>query len=339
MRRSIKRWGRKIISVFKRPNPNIATEKDLYACYWLLLNRKPDKQGLNHWLNLMEKTQMERQVLVGFFLLSEEFQRQRLGLRRQRTLVNLPDFKMVVNPNDFSVGSSILRNKKYEAHVSQAIKSQLKSGDVFVDIGANIGYFTLLAAATVGEKGHVYAFEPNPSNCELIRENIALNEYSNVTLFPYAVAESRQTLNYYGESINSNGQVSDISEGEEALVKVEAVALDELLLDSEKITVVKMDIEGAEARAFSGMSQIIDKFRPVIFTEFSPHLLNYVSHVQPEAYLTSLQEHYDVFVLESEEFKGLRFAEPASVQEIMEKYARTNDTHLDLAAFPREVKK
>lgn len=339
MRRSIQRLGHKFISVFKRPNPNIATEEDLFACYWLLLNRKPDKSGFNHWLNLIEQTQMERQVLVSFFLQSEEFQRQKLGLRYKRAQVELPEFKMVVNPNDFSVGNTILRNKRYEAHVTRVIKSQLKPGDVFVDIGANIGYFTLLAAAIVGEKGHVYAFEPNLSNCELIRENIALNQYLNVTLFPYAVAESRQTLNYYGESINSNGQVSDISDDHEGLDKVEAVALDEMLLDSGTITVVKMDIEGAEARAFRGMSQIIDKFRPTIFTEFSPHLLNHVSHVKPEAYLASLQEHYDIYVLESEEFKGPPGAEPASVREIMGKYARTSDTHLDLVAIPREEKK
>lgn len=295
MQRSIRRLGRKLISMVKRPNPNIATAKDLYYCYWLLLNRKPDKSGFNNWLKMIEQTQMEREVLVGFFLQSEEFQRQRVQVKNKRTQVDLPDFKMVVHPNDYSVGNSILRNKGYEMHVSKAIKSQLKSGDTFVDVGANIGYFTLLAASIVGETGHVYAFEPNPNNCALIRENIALNGYANVTVLPYALAESKQTLNYHGASVNSNGQVSDMTTGDqEAFVKVEAVALDDILLESEKITVLKMDIEGAEARAFAGMSQIIDKFQPLIFTEFSPELLTHVSHTAPEDYLISLRTHYDL---------------------------------------------
>lgn len=338
MQKSIRRVGRKFISMFKRPNPNIATEKDLYYCYWILLNRKPDKQGFNHWLNLIEQTQMERQTLVNFFLQSEEFERHRAHLKSQRTQVNLSDFKMIVNPNDFSVGKSILRNKRYETHVTNAIKSQLKSGDTFVDIGANIGYFTLLAASIVGEKGNVYSFEPNQNNCNLIKENIVLNNYSNVTLFPFAIAESKQTLIYRGESINSNGQVADVTNSQETVLNVEAVALDDMVLDSAKITAIKMDIEGAEARALTGMSQIIEKFRPVIFTEFSPHLLTHVSHVKPEEYLASLQEHYDIYVLDLKAMNGPHYTEPASISEIMGKYAQSGDTHLDLVAFPRQVK-
>ena len=337
MTRSVRSLGHKFISRFKRANSNVATKEDLYYCYQLLLNRKPDKIGYQHWLELIEQTQMERRILVNLFLETEEFQKKRSQLKNERSQVTLPDFKMVVNPNDFAIGSYIFETKIYEPHVSNAIKSQLKSGDTFVDIGANIGYFTLLAASIVGEKGQVYAFEPSPLNRELIKENITLNGFSNVKIFPYAIAESKQTLNYHGGDINSNGQVSNILPEQEGLFTVEAVALDDILLESEKITVIKMDIEGAEARALKGMSQIVSKFQPIIFTEFSPRLLAHVSDTSPQEYLTSLQEHYNLCILDILELKTeLQNIKSRSISEIMEAHSHSGKMHLDLMAYPRK---
>ena len=334
----IRKLEQKLLSFFKPPNPNLATKNDLYYCYRLMLDREPDKKGFNDWLKTIKQTQMERHFLVDLFLQSEEFQQRRSYLKDQRTELDLPDFKLIVNPNDFSVGKDILKNKKYEPDVYAAIKSQLKPGDTFVDIGANIGYFTLLAASIVGEWGHVYSFEPNPNNCKIIEQNISLNGYTNITLFPFAVAERKQMLNYHGGNISSNGQVSEIAEGQEAFIKVQAVALDDVLLNADKVTAIKMDIEGAEARALSGMHQIVNKFQPVIFTEFSPSLLTQVSYVAPEDYLESLQKQYDLYVL------GLDVTDPRamvllSTNEILEKYKQSGKNHLDLVALPRETTK
>ena len=334
MTRSIHNLGHKFISTLKRPNPNLATKKDLYYCYRLLLNREPDQKGFKDWLKTIKQTQMERQFLVDLFLQSEEFRQRRSQLEAERTEINLPDFKIVVNPYDFSVGKDIIQNKKYEPDVSAVIKSHLKPGDTFVDIGANIGYFTLLAASIVSETGHVYSFEPNANNCKLISQNITLNNFSNVEIFPYAVAESKQILNYHGGNVSSNGHISDKVDDQEAFVQVEAVALDDILLKADTITAIKMDIEGAEARALQGMHQIIKKFKPIIFTEFSPILLTQTSRIAPVDYLANLQEHYDLYVL------GLEPKDPGnmkrlSIDKIMEEYNHTAKNHLDLVALPR----
>ena len=127
-------------------------------------------------------------MLVDGFLHSEEFRRlQEEGFRP--VLVELDTFKMYVRRNDFYVGAVIANTKSYEPYVAAEIERLLKPADVFVDLGANIGYFTLLAATLIGPEGQVHAFEPNRDNCELVKRSIEANGFANIRLYPTAVAE------------------------------------------------------------------------------------------------------------------------------------------------------
>src|SRR5262245_33163632 len=89
---------------------------------------------------------------------------------RQKRLVRLDDFGLYVMPNDY-IGAHIDVHHSYEEHVTSVIRNELREGSIFLDLGANIGYFSMLACSLVKETGKVIAFEPNPQNLQLIYES------------------------------------------------------------------------------------------------------------------------------------------------------------------------
>ena len=92
---------------------------------------------------------------------------------------------------------------KYERATTDLLKDLLHPGMIFVDVGANIGYFSLLAANLVGTEGTVYAFEPEPGNHELLRKNIELNSYSNIVMIQKAVSNKSGSAPLFLSALDS----------------------------------------------------------------------------------------------------------------------------------------
>lgn len=313
---------------------DIATIDDVVYCYRLLLNREPDDMGMAYWSNLVQQHRISLATLCDGFLNSYEF-KNLVEERNKPHLIELSDFKIYVRLNDHFVGGTIANAKDYEPHVTQELRQLLKPGMTFLDIGANIGYFTLLGATLVGKTGKVVAFEPQQSNCQLLEKSIAANELQNVTLYPYAAAEKAQTLTFTGGGADSNGRIINPSETlaqAYQLPTIEAVVLDEHLANIESLDVVKMDIEGAEPRAWQGMQQLITKFRPVVLMEFAPDLIRVTSGTEPAALLDSLQEQYEIYILHR---SGVKSAAPQSTASLLQAQANSDGIHLDIAAYPR----
>jgi FkbM family methyltransferase len=313
-----------------------ATVEDLYYCYRLILQREPDESGWNDWHKLVTNHTVSIQMLVDGFLYSDEFKKLQEEAFKPR-LVELANFKIYIRRNDFFIGAVIENTKSYEPYVTDEVRRLLKPGMVFIDIGANIGYFALLAAALVGPAGQVYAFEPNPDNCRMMEMSIEANCFDNIRLFPFAVAEEKQQFNLDVGGTNSNGRIIDFSPeavpGQATPLLVEAVVLDETLPNLERVDVIKLDVEGAEPRAWQGMQQIINKFRPILVFEFSPELIPVTSHVSPGSFLDQiLGLQYDLYILERFKNKSRR---PQTREEILEAYAKSGLTHLDLVAVAR----
>ncbi len=123
---------------------------------------------------------------------------------QKRRFVELGGYGIYVMPDDY-IGSSILDTKSYESHVTALISNLLQKGDVFLDLGANIGYFSLLASFLLGNSGKVIVFEPNPQNLQLIYASILKNKVSNITVYPYAASDSESILRF--TTVGSNGGV------------------------------------------------------------------------------------------------------------------------------------
>jgi FkbM family methyltransferase len=151
----------------------------------------------------------------------------------------------------------------YEADLQQQLAAELHEGSVFYDVGANVGFFTLLAARAVGPTGRVFAFEPLPRNVELLQRHIAINHIRNAILFPAAVADAAGAGRI--STNNSPSQGSLVADG--SGTDVEMVTLDGLLA-SQAIappTVIKIDVEGAESRVLGGARHILSTYLPKIF--------------------------------------------------------------------------
>ena len=147
---------------------------------------------------------------------------------------------------------------------SKAMDGIVKKGDVVLDVGAHIGYFTLLASHMAGREGKVFAFEPLPLNLAYLNRHIRANRIENVRVFPAAVGyeNSWQSFDLSGGS----GRGSLTEGGGKELLRVQVLSLDMLFEEGEIAgpDFVKMDIEGAEGKALKGARKMLEACRPVI---------------------------------------------------------------------------
>lgn len=174
------------------------------------------------------------------------------------------------------------------------LKHHLKPGDVFIDIGANIGCYTLVASQLTTPTGKVIAFEAIRHVYEQLQHNINLNHLSNVTAEHQAVYEKADELKFFVSSRENMGMSSifrhDTESGETEITK--AVALDDYISNRgiKRIDLIKIDIEGAELFALRGMRKTLSTMRPVLMMELSDDVLP-GTPVSKEEILGMLSEH------------------------------------------------
>jgi FkbM family methyltransferase len=168
-----------------------------------------------------------------------------------------------------------LRSGTYEPHLTAVFERYCRPGMTVVDVGANLGYFSLLASKLVGPAGRVVALEPNSENCRLLLSSLRLNGMSNVDLLPVA-ADVAPGWAYYATHVGSNG---GLVEDDNLLSRFGTVVptfrLDDLV--DRKVDFLKMDVEGAEGRVVHGATRIIEKDRPIVTTELKDEMLQRVS--------------------------------------------------------------
>lgn len=149
----------------------------------------------------------------------------------------------------------------YEHHKQRLISRELRPDSVFWDVGANVGFYSLLASKLVGS-GKVFAFEPVPRNLLYLRKHLALNRVTNVEVLPVAVSDRNGTSSFEVEHTGFMGHLS-----EQGTATVSTVTLDELMEQGKVLApdFIKMDIEGAELMALRGAHQTFNRFRPLLF--------------------------------------------------------------------------
>jgi len=304
---------------------------DLYFCYRLLLGRRPDRPGWNDWIQQirMGKT---REALVNAFLGSDEYTEAKPSSRSRQ--VKLDDFLIYVDSQDPYVGQPILRDRGYEPNVTACIRKRLREGMTFLDVGANIGWFTLTGAVLCGEKGKIFAVEPSPDNLQLLYRSLSANRFGNVTVFPYAASDSRGFFRL--SSAFSNAAVLPAEAAAEGATLVQAAPIDELLGNEQDVDLIKIDIEGHEPAAFRGMEKLLKRCRPVIVSEYSPKAIREGLDENPADYPAGLRGlGYRLKVIEPDG-NELEMADEGEIMSYWERLNRklgTGDTHhLDLLA-------
>jgi FkbM family methyltransferase len=158
---------------------------------------------------------------------------------------------------------------------ARAMESLLRPGDVVIDGGANIGLFTLLAAARVGDSGRVIACEPSPPTMDLLRANVHGNLLDWVELREVALAETpgRLAMRVFEAGSGYSSFVPSSAEASSE-VEVQVTTLDEIAGNlARTVSLVKLDVEGAELRALRGASRLLSENRPDFIIELEPEHL------------------------------------------------------------------
>ena len=166
---------------------------------------------------------------------------------------------------------------RYEKETTELFTDLVKPGMAVIDVGAHVGYYSLLAARLVGSTGRVYSFEPEPSNHELLLGNIDRNEYRNIMAVRKAVSSSVGSTTLFLTALD-NGRHSAYQHElpGRGITEVETTTIDAFLEDEgwPKIDLVKVDVEGAEKDVLRGMGLLLEKSPSLILImEFSPILL------------------------------------------------------------------
>jgi FkbM family methyltransferase len=198
--------------------------------------------------------------------------------------ISIHGFELAIDKFDTSVAYN-LRDVTYEAWLIDFYKGIIKPGNTFVDIGANIGTYSMLAATLVGKNGKVLSFEPNSENCRLLLLSALINNFDNIQLFPFALTnEVGCTL--FINAIGSNGAI--VTNDKDKLVDsscfiVPTNRLDNIITDN--IDFIKMDVEGAEGLVLNGALGSLAKYKPLVTSEFSLEMLSRVSNMHGKEYL------------------------------------------------------
>lgn len=143
----------------------------------------------------------------------------------------------------------------------------LAPGASFIDVGANIGWYTIHAAARVGRQGRVIAVEPDPDNCRLLRASVTANGFKNVQIFEAAAAQANGQA-ILSKSPQNFGDHRLLADDNRQQITVRTLTLDEI--DPGKVDFVKIDTQGTEAKVLAGAAGILGRDRPTILLEFWP---------------------------------------------------------------------
>ncbi len=173
---------------------------------------------------------------------------------------------------------------------AEVLERDLVPGSVVVDVGANIGLYTLRFARRAGPQGRVVAFEPDAENFTLLEANIAANGYANIAAVRKAVSDRTGVSTLY-RCVENRGDHMLFNPGGWSGATTEVVALDDYFAPGERVDFIKIDIQGAEVLAFRGMKRVLlDNPQAAILCEFCPELLVLAGH-DPRALLALWSEH------------------------------------------------
>lgn len=194
------------------------------------------------------------------------------------------EFMLTVNlddPADVSMIHGLSQGYLYEPDLVWLLLRTLKQGDTALDIGANLGFFSLLMGQLVGVSGQVRAYEPAPNVLPLLEQNVAQNHMRQITVYPTVLWSSRTEIDFFlnadstgGNAVWDPGTFSANARSREkpAVRRLQARTLDESDFGHNRVKFIKIDVEGAEQDVLLGASRLLSDHKPpYIVAELNPH--------------------------------------------------------------------
>lgn len=178
------------------------------------------------------------------------------------------------------------------------LKHTLKEGDVFFDVGTNIGSYSLVASKIVGNSGKVYSFEPVTKTLKKLTETVERNNFNNIQIEKKIVSDKNESINIYASPDNNTGMSSIIKKFDNVEPEsVPSVILDEYIINQKikTIALVKIDVEGAEFHVLKGMKNILTNIKPILFIEIINDNLETTSITSQEIIDFILNFNYSIY--------------------------------------------
>jgi FkbM family methyltransferase len=246
----------------------VATPEDIRFAFRLLLGREADPGGQATFEHLIEASPVAPAELADLIMASPEYRQRRSDDELVRN--DLDGYAVFSRKGDALIGAYLRQGVAYEPYVMEAFDAALASANVVLDVGANIGIFTMRAASRIPATGTVIAVEPLAQNLRALYAGIEYNGFRNVQVFPFAASDAPGLVWMGCNADSSNGILGAAAVDGNASTTAPAHRLDQLLAFLDRLDVIKIDIEGHEPIAWRGLSGLLQRFRPVVFAEFSP---------------------------------------------------------------------
>ncbi len=172
--------------------------------------------------------------------------------------------------NEKTILNFVTKGQYYEPEISQLLLRVLRDGDTAIDVGANVGFFTILAASLVGPSGRVVSFEPDPANRARLNNTYAINGYQHCTLVENPVSDKPGPVEFFINSDDSGGNAlwdpaqfpgNVKSQAQKKVMQVQATTLDDEIARLKLATpkLIKVDTEGADQRVLEGARKLLSK--------------------------------------------------------------------------------
>lgn len=202
-------------------------------------------------------------------------QRDALATMPAMTVRLADTYRMQVRPEDENGRYVYVNGFDPTERIARQFVRVLQPGDHAIDVGANIGYFALLAARVVGDTGTVHAFEASPHVLPTLRTNAELNPEARLFVHGKAVTDGPGEIEFHTAPADRRGysSIRDLGDATAHTTRVPTTALDSMLDRFQPIRLVKIDVEGAELLVLRGMSELIARDQPVIVFELDDGFL------------------------------------------------------------------
>lgn len=184
-------------------------------------------------------------------------------------------FDLILNPHDHILSLTVFSYGVWEPEITSFVRRIVKPGYVVVDVGANLGYFTVLFSKLVGNRGKVYAFEPEPANFMLLCKNVEINKCENVVLSDFAISNYIGMADLYISDLNPvDHRMANIPFEKRKKLIVKTTTID-FIFGNKKLDLIKIDVQGHERHCIEGMIETINANPSLkIICEFWPYGLS-----------------------------------------------------------------
>lgn len=342
-------FGRMLAALRRRgPGTDVLSAEQINLCYETVLGRGADEGGLINCLAFAKAQNINHPHAIAKMIYNSDEFRSRFGTGRTVDIVESAkeiEYEGLILrlPEHDDIYRSIKTSGSYEPYVTRHLFSTVREGDVFMDVGANLGVLSLPVARRVGSRGKVLAFEPSQRNAHFLIKNAILNHLQNVQVFPIGLSDKNGvTLSYVALHTSNktliDASIADLQDGMEAIA---VVKLDTFLAETQRVDVVKIDVEGFEYKVLRGAVETITRWRPKMYIEYSDAFQRSSSGVHGRDLLTLLCDmDYAPTILhrdrEPEDLPQFPKTAVGIIDDAWRKCVARGGTHIDLYWRPAE---